>query len=136
METENNKEKTDNKETNQQNDNDSFSSKKSENVGSDKKDTNHFMGILAYLGPLVIIPYLTQKDDQFVKFHIKQGLVLLSIQVVVWILAKMFFMIFFGLMQIINLGILILVIIGIANVVNKKEKLLPLVGHFSKYFKF
>ncbi|MBI1755245.1 hypothetical protein HY250_01765 [Candidatus Azambacteria bacterium] len=27
------------------------------------------MGILAYLGPLVIVSYVTSKDDAFVKFH-------------------------------------------------------------------
>jgi fumarate reductase subunit D len=32
--------------------------------------------ILAYLGILALVPYLTVKDSDFVKFHAKQGLVL------------------------------------------------------------
>jgi len=36
-------------------------------------ESNVLMGILSYLGPLVIISYLTSKDNPFVKFHIKQA---------------------------------------------------------------
>ena len=42
------------------------------------------MAVLAYIGPLVIISYIQAKNDLFVKFHIKQGLVLLVIEVAVW----------------------------------------------------
>lgn len=42
-------------------------------------------GILAYLGILVLIPLLVKKDDDFVHFHAKQGLVMLIIWIAVWI---------------------------------------------------
>jgi hypothetical protein len=44
---------------------------------------NKLMGILAYIGPLIIVSYLVAKDDPFVKFHIKQGLVLFVIEIAV-----------------------------------------------------
>lgn len=100
-----------------------------------KKDNKTIMGILSYLGPLVIVSYLVAKDDPFVKFHIKQGLVLVVIEVVVWVIASMVWTLFMFI-NLINLAVLILAIIGIVNVVEGKEKELPFVGQFSRYFSF
>ena len=99
-------------------------------------DNKTAMGILSYLGPLVIISYLTSKDDPFVKFHIKQGLVLLVIDVIIWALGPMFFWSLWGIVQLIHLALFVLIVIGIINVIHKKQKELPVVGGFSKYFKF
>ncbi len=109
------------------------------NVHEGSHQTNILMGVLAYLGPLVIVSYLVAKDDHFVKFHIKQGLVVFCIEVLVWILSSMFYWHVSGmymLIQLLNLATLILSIIGIVNVVQKKEKELPLVGGFASYFTF
>ena len=95
---------------------------------------NTLMGILCYLGPLVIISLVAAKDDAFVKFHIKQGLVLLVIEALMWVLG-MFMWQFWIFYQIVNLGVFILSIVGILNVVNGKEADLPLVGQFAKQFK-
>lgn len=95
-----------------------------------QKDT--LMGVLCYLGPLVIIPYMTALDNSFVKFHVKQGIVLFGLEVILYILGSMF--LFSGLYPIImllNLGTLILTIIGIVNVVGKKEMALPLIGQLA-----
>lgn len=88
------------------------------------------MGVLSYLGPLVIVPYLTAKNDSFVKFHIKQGVFLLIVEVAVWIIAPIFWVLW-PLLQLVNLVTLILAIIGIVNVVRHKEQLLPLVGKYA-----
>src|SRR5947209_7437510 len=40
------------------------------------------MAILAYLGILLLVPYLMAKNDPFVKFHLKQGLVLLILEII------------------------------------------------------
>ncbi|MCR4274495.1 MAG: hypothetical protein NUW02_00370 [Candidatus Campbellbacteria bacterium] len=101
----------------------------------DAASKNTLMGILSYIGPLVLIPFFTNKEQPFVKFHIKQGLVVLSIEVIVWILG-MFMWQLWMLLNIVNIATLILSIIGIVNVVEKREKALPLVGGFSKYFTF
>jgi uncharacterized membrane protein len=96
---------------------------------------NTLMGVLAYLGPLIIISYISAKDDPFVKFHIRQGLVLLVIEVALWVLSMMFWtlaMIF----NIVNLAVLVLVVLGIINVVQGKEQNLPLVGQFARLFNF
>ena len=94
---------------------------------------NTAMGILAYLGPLVVISYLVAKNDLSVKFHIKQGLVLLVIEVVVWLLGMIVWPLWM-LFSLINLVVLVLIIIGIVNVVQGKQKNLPLVGGYARYF--
>ncbi len=93
------------------------------------------MGILAYLGILVIIPFIMAKENPSVKFHIKQGLVLLVIEAVIWVLG-MFVSPLWMIFSLVNLATLILSIIGIVNVVNGQEKELPVVGKYSSYFKF
>ncbi|MEX0933390.1 MAG: hypothetical protein WDZ74_01420 [Candidatus Paceibacterota bacterium] len=98
-------------------------------------DNKTVMGILAYLGPLVIVSYLTAKEDTFVRYHIRQGLVLLVILGVTWFIGiTPLAFVLFPILLIINLAVLVLAVIGIMNVVNKKEKLLPLVGRFSSLF--
>jgi uncharacterized membrane protein len=109
------------------------------NEHKDHKSSEHnhtVMGVLSYLGPLVIIPYLMDKDNSFVKFHIKQGLVVFAINVILWVLTPMFFWHMWGISRLLNLATTILAIIGIVNVLQKKESVLPIVGSFSKYFKF
>lgn len=96
---------------------------------------NVLMAALSYLGPLVIVSYLTSKDDPFVKFHIKQGLVLLVIEVAVWFLGSTMWQLW-ALLNLINLGTFILSIVGIVHAVRGQEKELPLVGSFSKHFTF
>ncbi len=95
---------------------------------------NTLMAVLAYIGPLVIVSYLTAKDDPFVKFHIKQGLVLFVIEVATWFLIGSMMYQLWMLVNIINLGTLVLSVLGIVNAVQGHEKELPLVGQFSKYF--
>lgn len=94
------------------------------------------MGVLSYLGPFVLVSFFVAKDDPFVKFHIKQGLVLLVIEAGIWIIGSMMFM--FGplwlLLQLINLGTIILSIVGIIHVSQHKEVELPLVGTYAHYF--
>jgi uncharacterized membrane protein len=92
-------------------------------------------GVLAYLGPLVIVSWIVSKDDPFVAFHIKQGLALLLVEVVLWFLQGFLFLGFWPLYELINLGIFVLTIIGIVNVVQHKEKELPIVGPYAMHFK-
>lgn len=94
---------------------------------------NTLMGILAYVGPLVIISYLMAKDDPFVKFHIGQGLVLLVIEVASWFVGMMFWPLF-AIVQLVNLATLIFAAIGIVHVLQGKQQELPLIGKYSKHF--
>lgn len=91
------------------------------------------MAILSYLGILVIIPLLVAKDDEFVRYHSKQGLVLLVVGVVGmfigvipiigWLLAPF-----------ITLAWLIFAIMGIINVLKGKKKELPIIGQYAEKF--
>jgi uncharacterized membrane protein len=75
------------------------------------------------------------KDDAFVKFHIRQGLVLVIIEILVWFVGGMFLWNLWPVLQLINLATLILAIIGIVNVINHKEAELPIVGSWAHAFK-
>lgn len=95
------------------------------------------MAVLSYLGPLVIISYLTAKDDPFVKFHIKQGLVLLTLEVAVWLLSSLFFSYAIWLVwRLVHLAIFVLAVIGIITAAKGEEKKLPVIGDLAKHFTF
>ncbi|OQA52331.1 MAG: Chloroplast import component protein (Tic20) [candidate division WS2 bacterium ADurb.Bin280] len=104
-------------------------------MAEEAKTKNVGMGVLCYLGILVLIPLLTEaKNDPFVKFHIKQGLVLLIFAVIInvvlaipvlgWIIGAIGWIISVYLM-----------IVGIINVVNGEEKQLPILGQYGENFK-
>lgn len=97
------------------------------------------MAALSYFGPLVIIPYLTKKEDPFVLFHIKQGVVLLVPYLISWVLGNFMYMMFIGplgsILSILNFVLIVLSIFGIINALKKKEKELPLVGKYSSHVK-
>lgn len=105
----------------------------------DTKDTKEtannsiLMAVLCYLGPLVIISYLTSRSDEFVKFHIKQGLAIFGLEVIVWFLATTIWSLWM-LYNIINLATLVLSIIGIVNAVQGRQKELPVIGKFAQGF--
>lgn len=107
--------------------------------------SNTGMAILAYLGILVIVPFFTDaKNDPFVKFHIKQGLALIIAWIVMGIVSvvmgmavaipSLFFLSF--LIPLIDLGLLIINIIGIINAATGKQKELPVIGSFARGFNF
>ena len=102
------------------------------NSKNKSSQNNSLMAVLSYIGPLVIVSYLTSNNNPFVKFHIKQGSVLFIIELILWVLGMMIW-ILWPLIQIANIVVIVLAIIGIINAVGGKEKSLPLVGSFSKY---
>jgi uncharacterized membrane protein len=100
-----------------------------------KQGQNKLMGVLAYLGILIIIPFLVAKNDPFVKFHIKQGLLLVIVEVAVWLIGTSMWQLW-TLLSLVNLATLVLSIIGIVNVIQGQQKELPLIGSLSKHFTF
>jgi len=93
------------------------------------KQKNTGMAVVAYI--LFFVPLLTDaKDDPFVKYHVKQSIVLLILIVGGWII---------GIIPILGwiLALLlpifefVLLVIGIINAVNGQEKPLPLIGQFA-----
>lgn len=97
---------------------------------------NVAMAIVAYI--IFFIPLLTKdKDDPFVKYHVKQGLTLFLASVIVWMVVQVVPIIgplFIG--PILNIAIIVLLVIGIMNAANGVEKPLPLIGQFAKNFNF
>lgn len=102
------------------------------------------MAILAYLGPLCLIPLLTGEKDEFVKFHVRQGMVLLISEVIVWILFSFIlgsmtwswyawgtFGMIAMIQNLIYLCLGVLSVVGIINVINGQQKELPVVGKFA-----
>lgn len=96
-------------------------------------DNQTLLSILAYLGPLVLVSLYLGKSEPFVKFHVKQGLVVFSMEVIVWILGMIVWPLWMF-WSLIDLFAFVLSVIGIVNVLQKKEKELPVVGKFSSHF--
>lgn len=95
-----------------------------------KKDV--LMAVLCYLGILVVIPLLTEaKNDPFVKFHIRQGLVLLIAGVIAGAVGMIPVLGWFLLGPILWIACFVLAIIGIVNAVGGHEKALPLIGQYA-----
>lgn len=95
---------------------------------------NTGMAIVAYF--LFFIPLLTDaKDDPFVKFHVKQSLLLWILAVVNSIIGRIPII---GLVSwLLGIGIFILWILGVINAVNGSMTPVPLVGQYAEeYFKF
>lgn len=97
-------------------------------------NANKPMGILSYIGILVLVPIFTARESRFAMFHAEQGITLcigahiiafLSIilgliPVVGWI-----FSLLFGL---VGLALFVLMIIGIVNAANGQAKQIPVLG--------
>ena len=102
-------------------------------IGGQKNTT---MAAIAYI--LFFVPLLTgdAKKDSFVNYHVKQGLVLfllvVLINVIGWIIPFYFW---YSISWILSLGMLVLLILGIVNAVNGKQEPLPIIGKFADLFK-
>ena len=107
-------------------------------------DNNKFMGVLAYLSILVLIPIFAAKNSKFARFHANQGLILCiagcAHQVISIIIGfinaildkipviKLLCPIIDISLYLIGLLILVYAILGIVYVVQGKAKDLPFIG--------
>lgn len=109
----------------------------------------NIMAILSYLGPLCLVPLLTGEKDEFVKFHVRQGMVLFIAEAAIWLIFYFvlsattvgwstwgFYSMLAMLQNLLYLGIGILSVVGIVNVVNGQQKELPVVGKFAEKITF
>lgn len=100
---------------------------------------NTGMAVVAYL--IFFLPLLTNaKNDPFVKFHVKQGLLIFLASIILWFFQvalpwRILFMISW-VFSILSLGLLVLMVLGIINAVNGKEEKLPVIGQFADKFNF
>jgi len=106
-------------------------------AGKPAKNTG--MAIVAYI--LFFIPLLTDaKKDPFVKYHVKQGFVFFLACMAVFILSSLIPWYYWWRLSwifwLLNLGLLVLWILGIINAANGKQEPLPLIGKIGEKFKF
>lgn len=98
------------------------------------------MSVLAYFGPLVLIPILAAKDSPFARYHSNQGL-LLCIACIIYGIAysilsgvilaiswRLYFVV--SIIGLIGFVFAVLAVIGIINAVNGRAKELPLIGKY------
>jgi uncharacterized membrane protein len=95
------------------------------------------MIVLAYLGPLALIPLLVEKDDKEVQWHARHGLVLLIAEIIVGVVTSLIAMIplvgcvaiilFFALWA----GIMILHIMCIIKGVKGERLLVPGISEYA-----
>ena len=95
-------------------------------------------GILSYLGILVLIPLLLKKDDKFVYFHAKQGLVWLIFTVILWVVT--FILAFIPVLGVIIntlvwLGVLAVFVVLVIKVATGEMWELPILGEYAKKLK-
>ena len=101
--------------------------------GKKTSDNDKLMGVLAYLGVLVIIPIVAGGDSKFVKYHANQGLVNILFAIAIFILGFVlafipginFIMLFFWVLYFVPT---VFAILGIINVITGEQKPLPLIG--------
>lgn len=84
---------------------------------------NKSIAVLSYIGVLCLVPFLTKRKSKFVRFHSKQGIVILIGWVFTWFP-------FWG--WALGVVLLILSIIGISNVLDEKYKKLPVIGDLAE----
>ena len=104
----------------------------------DEKDINDnkVMGVLAYLGILILVPVLAAKDSKFARFHTNQGLVLFIAGLILGAITGVLCAIpIVGCVAapvalVVSIGALVLQIMGIINAATGKAKELPIIGKY------
>lgn len=111
-------------------------------AGFDPADVekNKVMGVLAYLGILVLIPIFAAKDSPFARYHANQGLILclaaivygvamsVLVSVILAISWRLYFLV--KILRLLNIVFAVFCVIGIVNVVNGRAKELPIIGKY------
>lgn len=95
----------------------------------EEMEEKKLMAILCYLGLLVLIPILQEKDSAYIKFHINQGIVLS---------ATSFVLSLFGMIPVIGMiiglaGTILFfagAVINILNITNGKAVKVPFLSNF------
>lgn len=92
------------------------------------KNDSNIMGAISYLWLLSIVMYFVKKDDSFVRFHAKQGMVLAVISIVLSFIPVIGW--------IVNLGVFIMMIIGAVKAYQGQKYALPVIGSIAEKINF
>lgn len=98
---------------------------------TDAEQHRKLVGVLSYISILVVLAYIMAKNDPKLLFHVKQGVVLFVAEVATMVVFQMFLMMLWPLASLLNLGFLVLSVIGILHVLKGQDKELPLIGHLA-----
>lgn len=98
-------------------------------------EKNKLYAIIGYVSVLCFVPLLAAPNSPFAKFHGKQGLVLFLAAVVFSTLSRVIPGLW-SLMMLLNLGILVLSIIGMIKASEGTLWHMPIVGDLAKKFTF
>lgn len=100
--------------------------------GNDRSKTsaghNKLLAALSYVSILFLVPLLFAQDDEFAKFHAKQGARLFVCNAIGSILGSIF-----SIGWVVNLLLLYLMVVGIRNALNDKWEALPYIGKFKLF---
>ena len=99
---------------------------------ADGQKVNVEMAVIAYI--IFLVPLLTDaKDDPFVKFHLKQAIILVIAAVISSMIAAVIPVIGVLIISpILSIGLLILWIMGLVSAINKEKKELPIIGKYAE----
>ena len=109
--------------------------------GTSPSSDRTLMVVLSYLGLLALIPYLTKKEDPEIHWHAKNGVGLLILDVVVWVVFMIITWVLpsnllgcgVGMIQcIVWIGILVLHVYCIIQAVGGKRPRIPVVTDFAE----
>ena len=100
---------------------------------------NRAMAILAYIGPLALIPYFAAKQSPFAQYHAIRGMNLLILEAVYWVAVLLLTAILTAILTVFGIVIgwilrlgwiffLVISVLGIVNVCNGEKKDLPIVS--------
>ncbi|KKR09520.1 MAG: hypothetical protein UT35_C0003G0017 [Candidatus Yanofskybacteria bacterium GW2011_GWD1_39_16] len=96
---------------------------------------SNLIAILAYLSILVFIPYFISSNNSFVRFHVSQGITLFVFEILLYVISAIFGFMMSGLLymfiDLLQLFLLVLAIIGVINVVKNRTNPLPIIGHIN-----
>ena len=109
--------------------------------GTSPSSDRTLMIVLSYIGLLALIPYLTKKEDPDIHWHAKNGVGLLILDVVVWVLFLVITWVLpsnllgcgVGMIQcVVWIGLLVLHVYCIIQAVGGKRPRIPVVTDFAE----
>ena len=99
-------------------------------VHGEKSLKSRILALMSYLGVLVFVPLVTNRDDEYVHFHARQGLVIWTFGVIAIFtlyipgLGKLVF-------SFLSMAVLVYSVIGVVSVLLHKAWKLPFVHNLS-----
>lgn len=94
-------------------------------MAEEKKSESNLLAALSYIGLLSVVMLLVKKEDKFVQFHAKQGVVLFIGNILAMVIPVLGWML-------INPIVIIVEIVGFIMAIQGKEYKLPVIGDLAE----